>query len=79
MQISPASLLVAQQQAPQRGAAQPSAFGALLTPNAAPEKKAFEPMSFAKAETPPAPERQAQVPAQPQAYARPGSTLDIRI
>ena len=77
MQISPASLLAAQQQAPAKGAPEKSVFGSFL--NAPPEvaKTAFEPVDFAKGE---AQSLASIAPPDPaQASRRPGSVLDIRV
>jgi len=81
MQISPASLLTAQQQAPAKAAPEKSVFGSFLNaPQAAPKeaaKTAFQPADFAQSE-PQSPAPAAQ-PVPAQAYQRPGSTLDIRV
>jgi hypothetical protein len=81
MQISYASLLAAQQQASAQAKPQKSVFGSFLnapeTKPAEGPKAQFEPVEFAKAE----PQKTAvsAPPAPAQAYARPGSALDIRV
>ncbi|HVZ68205.1 MAG TPA: hypothetical protein VG891_02000 [Rhizomicrobium sp.] len=81
MQISPASLLAAQQQAPAQQKPQKSVFGSFLNASEVPPKEAgktaFEPAEFSGREVQDAAPASQQSPAQ--GFRKPGSTLDIRV
>jgi hypothetical protein len=78
MQISPASLLAAQQQAPAKDAPQKSVFGSFLNASpVAPKQPAFPASEPAQSATPEAQSTPGSDPSQ--AFRRPGSMLDIKV